>query len=92
MFDKKRCPKCKHFKSRDQFSGMWCDECQGAATDEIMKHLGYVVAFSHTGHHDDAEDAWQSAWDLTLALPRDYPDYAELCEVVSSVCPVPEVQ
>ena len=76
----------------DMFSCEWCDECRMDATDEIMRMIGYTIALVHNRHDDDAEETWRAAWNWTLALPADYPDYAELCGVVSSVCPIPETQ
>ena len=89
---KRRCPKCGHWKRADGFSCEWCDDCWGTATDNIMRAIGYIVVFCSQDLIDDAEEAWDAAWALAMELPKDYPDYASLCEVLSNIKSVQEYQ
>lgn len=91
MTKRRKCPKCGKSKPADQFSCEWCDFCYSQATDNIMRMIGHTIVFAHKGLNDDAEETWQAAWDWALDLPADYPDYAELSEVLSNICPVPEM-
>jgi len=89
MFSKKRkCPKCLKKRPVDWFSTEWCDECLSDNTDSIMALSGYVLLYIRQDLLDDAEETWEKAWGLVLSLPRDYPDYAELCDFVSDICPI----
>lgn len=87
----KKCPKCKSLRQPDRFHCKWCDECQHKATDDIMRAIGYVIVFCHQDLIDDAEERWESAWKMAMGLPKDYPDYAALCDALSNICPVPGV-
>jgi len=89
---RRKCPKCRRRKRIHPFHCEWCDDCQLSATDDIMRMIGYTVSFCHKDLIDDAEETWQAAWDLTMNLPHDYPDYSALCDILSDICPVPGEQ